>query len=550
MRLARIAFALAVVVPSVWMAPAGAAAPSGDTFIVSSDARRQVYVLDQRGLPVPVAYASYADPEALRVLESAMSPDGAAMAIGNTYSLLVEHGDGACPRSVGVGEVNYTPMFSPSGRQLAFVSAGVSARAVTAETVQLYDLASGQARALTAGGSPSWSGDGTRLVYVGEVPDAFSHPGVLHVINADGTGDRSLHTRGEGSVWSPAGNDIAYVETADANTARTVLSVVDATTGASRRLIALGTVDDAQGPLRWSRDGQRLYFGRRRAGGTWMVGADGSGLQQVLTGDTGLTLDDVIGTTHRAVTPRYATVSADGVVRDFGEGCGTGGGARQLAARGSAAVGVTSAPDGSGSWVAYADGGVERIGRVSGYGQLTGTPLAKPVVGIASTPSGPGYWLVAQDGGIFSFGDAAFFGSTGAMRLNQPIVGMASTPSGKGYWFVAADGGIFSFGDAAFFGSTGAMRLNQPIVGMASTPSGKGYWLVARDGGIFSFGDAAFFGSTGAMRLNQPIVGMASTPSGNGYWFVAADGGIFSFGDAAFLGAAPPAGAAVVGMSR
>jgi len=551
-RFARVVVAFALVVVVVWFgpaSPAGAVVPAGETLVLSSDERRQVYTLDQRGLPVPMAYASYAEP-GTGVLFSAMSPDGAALAVGNAYSLVVEHGDGACPQTVGSGEVNFAPVFSPSGRQLAFVSGGVVARTVTGEAVHIYELASGQTRMLTAGSSPSWSGDGARLAYVGEVPDAFAHPGVLHVVNVDGTGDRSLNTRGEAPSWSPAANDIAYIETVDAAASRTALSVVNATSAASRRLIPLEDVDDAHAPLRWSRDGARLYFQRLRAGGSWMVNADGSDLRQILTGETGLTVDDVIGTTRRAVSPRYKTIASNGVVRDFASGCGGTGGERQLAPRSSSAVGVTSAPDGSGSWVAYADGGVERIGAATGYGQLSGTGLAAPIVGISSTRSGKGYWLVASDGGIFSFGDAVFFGSTGAMRLNQPIVGMAATPSGKGYWLVASDGGIFSFGDAAFFGSTGAMRLNQPIVGMAATPSGKGYWLVAKDGGIFSFGDAMFFGSTGAMRLNQPIVGMAPTTSGRGYWFVARDGGIFSFGDAAFLGAAPSTGTTVVGMSR
>ncbi len=204
----------------------------------------------------------------------------------------------------------------------------------------------------------------------------------------------------------------------------------------------------------------------------------------------------------------------------------------------SPVVAAASTANGSGTWLAAADGSVFTQGDAGFFGSMGGKGLAQPVVGMAATPTGKGYWLVARDGGIFSFGDAKFFGSTGAMRLNQPIVGMTASPTGGGYWFVAADGGIFSFGDAAFFGSTGATRLNQPVVGMASTKAGKGYWLVARDGGSFAFGDATFHGATGAMSLNQPIVGMARSASGRGYRFVAADGGIFSFGDATFLGSA------------
>ncbi len=197
-----------------------------------------------------------------------------------------------------------------------------------------------------------------------------------------------------------------------------------------------------------------------------------------------------------------------------------------------------------------AQGAVGYTGDAGFFGDLSNTPLNRPIVAIAPTGDGGGYWLVASDGGIFSFGDAQFHGSTGALRLNKSIVGMAATPDGGGYWLVASDGGIFSFGDAQFHGSTGALRLNKPIVGMAATPDGGGYWLVASDGGIFSFGDAQFHGSTGALALNEPIVGMAPMPDGGGYWFSAADGGLFNFGTAPFYGSGVSSGIGqVIGMA-
>jgi len=230
-------------------------------------------------------------------------------------------------------------------------------------------------------------------------------------------------------------------------------------------------------------------------------------------------------------TDWYRLAGSGGETHSFGAVAGLiGVGAR------SPVVSITSKPNGSGTWMAAADGSVYAQGDAGFFGSMAGRGLSQPIVGMAATPTGNGYWLVARDGGIFAFGDAKFYGSTGAIKLNQPIVGMTASTTGNGYWFVAADGGIFAFGDATFFGSTGALKLNQPVVGMASSKAGKGYWLVARDGGIFAFGDAKFYGSTGAIKLNQPIVGMARSSSGAGYRFVAADGGIFSFGDAPFLG--------------
>jgi hypothetical protein len=213
-------------------------------------------------------------------------------------------------------------------------------------------------------------------------------------------------------------------------------------------------------------------------------------------------------------------------------------------------VGIAQTGDDSGYWLAASDGGIFNYGDGGFFGSAGGLKLNKPIVGIAPTVDGGGYWLVATDGGIFSYGDAQFFGSTGSIALNKPIVGMAATPDGGGYWLVASDGGIFSYGDAQFFGSTGSMHLNKPIVGMAATPDGGGYWLVASDGGIFAYGDAQFFGSTGSIHLAQPIVGMAAMPDGGGYWFTAADGGLFNYGTAPFYGSSAGSGIGpVVGMA-
>ncbi len=167
-------------------------------------------------------------------------------------------------------------------------------------------------------------------------------------------------------------------------------------------------------------------------------------------------------------------------------------------------VSGTSGPAGE-RWTVTGAGEVTAWPGARRFGDLTGTPLNRPIVGMAATPSGQGYWLVANDGGIFSYGDAAFFGSTGAMVLNRPVVGMAAAAGGRGYWLVATDGGIFAFGTAPFHGSTGALILNQPIAGMVPTGTGGGYWLVANDGGVFSFGNAPFPGSAAGASTSKVV---------------------------------------------
>jgi hypothetical protein len=213
-------------------------------------------------------------------------------------------------------------------------------------------------------------------------------------------------------------------------------------------------------------------------------------------------------------------------------------------------VGMAALPDGSGYWLADAQGGVSTHGNAVNYGSMAGQPLNAPISHIVATSDGKGYWLVAADGGTFAFGDAGFYGSMGGQRLNAPVVDIAPTKDDQGYWLVASDGGIFAFGDAGFHGSMGGQRLNKPVVGMSADDTTGGYWEVATDGGIFAF-NAPFYGSTGSLSLNQPVNGMTSTSDNQGYWFVASDRGIFAFGDAQFFGSTggTPLNAPIVGMT-
>ena len=213
-------------------------------------------------------------------------------------------------------------------------------------------------------------------------------------------------------------------------------------------------------------------------------------------------------------------------------------------------VGIASFPDGSGYWLANAEGAVSAHGDAFNCGSMAGQSLNAAIAHIVATPDGKGYWLVASDGGTFAFGDAGFYGSMGGQHLNAPVVDIAPTPDGKGYWLVASDGGIFAFGDAQFHGSMGGQQLNRPVVGIAVDNQTGGYWEVATDGGIFAFG-APFFGSTGAITLNKPVNGMTATASDQGYWFVASDGGIFAFGNSQFYGSmgGSSLNAPVVGMA-
>lgn len=160
--------------------------------------------------------------------------------------------------------------------------------------------------------------------------------------------------------------------------------------------------------------------------------------------------------------------------------------------------------------------------------------LNAPMVGITSAANGKGYYLAGGDGGVFSFPNTLpFHGSLGGQHLNAPIVGIVADQATGGYWMVGADGGVFSF-DAPFDGSMGGQHLNAPVVGIAVNPTTQGYVLAASDGGVFAF-NSPFDGSMGGQPLNAPVEGISIDPATQGYWLGAKDGGVFAF-NAPFYG--------------
>jgi Fibronectin type III domain len=250
----------------------------------------------------------------------------------------------------------------------------------------------------------------------------------------------------------------------------------------------------------------------------------------------------MVGTTY------YFTVRASspgGLSDPSTEGTDTAG-LSAVGAPPNAAVGMAALPNGTGYWLANAQGAVSALGAAVNYGSASNLRPGAAIVQIVATPDGLGYWEVASDGEVLAFGDAHNFGSAGGVAVDVPVVGLAPTHDGQGYWEVTSGGGVFSFGDATFLGPNGGLTSAAPIVGIAADVATGGYWLVANDGGMFNYG-APSFGSP-ALALNQAVIGLAGTPSGNGYWEVANDGSIFAYGDAQYLGA-PSTSSPITGLT-
>jgi uncharacterized protein (TIGR03437 family) len=135
-------------------------------------------------------------------------------------------------------------------------------------TGQFYFAETGQ------GKSPAWSPDGTRL--------AFSGSNSLVVINADGTGRRTLpiqSTSNTALAWSPDGTQIAF-------SASSGLCIINADGTGLKQIIKYFALYD-MGTLRWSPDGTRLLYTTNKV---YTVNIDGSNIRRLTPSDAALDL--------------------------------------------------------------------------------------------------------------------------------------------------------------------------------------------------------------------------------------------------------------------
>lgn len=213
-----------------------------------------------------------------------ISPDGQSIAVAsrvggswNGIYLLDRFGQGRT-KLVGRSTFDGSPAWSPDGSKLAFRSVLPSPVGAYGRIFVVNRDGSGlrqltpETTGYTYDDGPSWSPDGTRLV--------FSRDGGLFVINADGTGLTSLGVNGMYPAWSPDGSQIAYHTFV--NGILTIFVVGSNGAGARR----LTTPADGDQMARWSPDGRQLVFQRAEGGVShlYKIGADGSGETKLSTG--------------------------------------------------------------------------------------------------------------------------------------------------------------------------------------------------------------------------------------------------------------------------
>jgi Tol biopolymer transport system component len=131
--------------------------------------------------------------------------------------IFVMDADGGNLRKITTADVQLaTPTWSPDGRKIAFARDG-DILTISLDGTNLQNLTNSAA----LDSEPAWSPTGDRIAYTSQLapePDANQHRKVIHVVNADGTGDTPLTPdlyTARAPVWSPNGLRIAFEHSED-----------------------------------------------------------------------------------------------------------------------------------------------------------------------------------------------------------------------------------------------------------------------------------------------------------------------------------------------
>jgi hypothetical protein len=192
----------------------------------------------------------------------------------------VVHADGTGGR-VLTTDRDWSPAWSPDGSRLAFdrerIDGGADIYVINADGSGVTRLTNTTAHDT----DPAWSPNGQQI--------AFTRDGVLHVMNANGTGvtSRSLGGGEHNPSWSPDGTRI-LVNRWDPGSDGWRIWAVN-TNGSGATALTFGPGDDHH--PRWSPDGRHIAFARvfDQSGnsGLYVMNADGSAVRRLTLGING-----------------------------------------------------------------------------------------------------------------------------------------------------------------------------------------------------------------------------------------------------------------------
>ena len=119
--------------------------------------------------------------------------------------------------------------------------------------------------------APSLSPDGSRFVYLRWTPDRKDQYSEIHIADKDGSNDQLLYSstdKAEAPVWSPRGNEIAWIEVTGATAA--VVKILDRASKKVRTIaqpsgVTFDRKDQGYSDLAWLADGRHLLLLYSRA---------------------------------------------------------------------------------------------------------------------------------------------------------------------------------------------------------------------------------------------------------------------------------------------
>jgi Tol biopolymer transport system component len=139
------------------------------------------------------------------------SPDGRRLLFISDSDLYVMNADGTGRTLVTAGQPEIgSYRWSPDGRMIAFTYTGFIGDEPFEDLWVMQADGSGQIKVAADGSTPSWSPDGRRIAYAGG--------GQIHIVTADGRSDVRVTNqpfRASAPAWSPDGSQIAFVTTVD-----------------------------------------------------------------------------------------------------------------------------------------------------------------------------------------------------------------------------------------------------------------------------------------------------------------------------------------------